>query len=99
MDYATAIIQHIKLHSNGVKEPIHGWKIADALGITDTVVRKFVNEARCGGIPICSCANGYYYSDDPVCIDDTIRMLQGRIAKQQSAIEGLMCCRDGQKDF
>lgn len=99
MDYASAVVEYIRIHSNGSKDPVHGWKIGKALGISDTVVRRWVNEARCNGVPICSCGNGYYYSNDPEHIDDTIRMLQGRIAKQQSAIDGLVCCRDGQKDF
>lgn len=99
MDYVSAVVQYIRLHSNGIKEPVHGWKIAKALSISDTGVRKWVNEARSGGIPICSCPSGYYYSEDPENINDTIRMLEGRIAKQKNAIDGLVCCRDGQKDF
>ena len=92
MDYVSAVVNYIRVNSNDGRSTVRGHEIASALRINDVAIRKWINEARSIGIPICSCQNGYYYSEDPEHISDTINKLKNRIAKQQMAIDGL-CCR------
>lgn len=94
------VINYIITNANGKKNAIIGRKIGNVFGITDVNVRAYVNEARCDGMPICSCGSGYYYSSHPADLNDTIANLKGRVMKVEMAIDGLnsiMTCRGSSK--
>ena len=59
-------------------------------GISDGSIRRIINQYRSEGIPICSCPDGYYYSENPEDIVKTIGSLKRRIASIQKAIDGLL---------
>jgi len=83
------MVNYIIANANGRKNAVIGRELGNRFGIPGVKVRAYVNEARCDGIPICSCGNGYYYSPRKVDLEDTIRHLKGRIAKVENAIDGL----------
>lgn len=83
------IVDYIRSSAIDKGHAIIGRKIGDVFGITNADVRRFVNEARRNGVPICSCASGYYYSYNSEDIDRTIKHLRGRISKVECAIAGL----------
>lgn len=89
------ITEYIKAHSNGIRNPITGAKIADAMCVSGIDVRSMINKARSTGDPICSCRNGYYYSEDEDDVERTISSLYSRISKQEQAIAGLKSFRGG----
>ena len=55
-------------------------------------IRKCINRLRSDGIPICSCVDGYSYSDEPEDISGTINQLHGRIEKIERALHGMGKC-------
>ena len=83
------VVDYIIKNAVGRNNAIIGRIIGDRFGISGIKVRASVNEARCDGIPICSCRNGYYYSIEKSDVADTICHLKGRISKIESAIDGL----------
>lgn len=83
------VINYIIANANGRKNAIIGRKIGNVFGISDVNIRAYVNEARCDGLPICSCNSGYYYSYNNDDLNDTIKTLKGRVIAVENAIEGL----------
>lgn len=57
---------------------------------SDVTVRKKINEARCAGIPICSCDSGYYYSENKDEILKTVDSLMHRTIAIEKAVKGLV---------
>lgn len=80
------ITEYIKAHSNGIRNPVTGAKIADAMCVSGIDVRSMINK---------SCRNGYYYSEDENDVERTIASLYSRISKQEQAIAGLKSFRGG----
>lgn len=83
------IEKYLRDHSNGKNNPVYGKTIAEAFGVPSTTIRRMINTARSSGVPICSCQNGYYLTDDRSEIQETINSLRGRIHKMECAILGL----------
>ncbi|OJU18293.1 MAG: hypothetical protein BGN88_00940 [Clostridiales bacterium 43-6] len=59
-----------------------------------TQIRKYINELRTRKIPACSSSFGYYYSENPNDIDDTITHLDSRIKKIELARSGLQKAKE-----
>lgn len=69
---------------------IHGKQLCDELGLTkDSEVRAVVNALRREGYPICSNGSGYWLSDNPAEVLETIHSLEHRIVGIAEATEGL----------
>ena len=83
------IVNYIRNHGS-YDEPVSAKKLSAEFKVTDTVIRKRINEARCKGIPICSCNNGYYYSENKVDIIQTIQSLTHRTIAVENAVNGLL---------
>ena len=83
------VINYITNH--GSKEnPVSNKEISSQLKLSETLVRKKINEARCEGIPICSCDKGYFYSEDKTEILTTIQSLMHRTIAVEKAVNGLV---------
>ncbi len=83
------LVNYIKQH--GSKEfPVPNSRISAYLNISEQLVRKKINKARCEGIPICASNEGYWYSDDKADILDTIQSLMSRTISVNMAIDGLL---------
>lgn len=83
------VIEYIK--ANGTpKSPVSSYEISKDLGIGGVAIRKAINKARCEGCPICSCSNGYYYSENKTEIINTIQSLVNRTISVEKAINGLL---------
>ena len=83
------VIEYIK--ANGTPEsPVSSYEITEALKISGISIRKAINKARCEGCPICSCNNGYYYSEDKTEIINTIQSLVNRTIGVERAVNGLL---------
>ena len=54
------VIEYIIMYG---EEPQSAKKLSQAFGYPDATIRRFINQARLEGIPICSCSKGYYYSE------------------------------------
>lgn len=83
------VVEYIKANSSP-KKPVSSNAITEALGIGGVAIRKAINKARCDGCPICSCGNGYYYSEDKNEIINTIQSLIGRTISVERAVNGLL---------
>ena len=83
----------IVLESYSKTFPIRGSDFAEKIGLTSSYeVRRVVNLSRKKGIPICSSDNGYWLSNNPVEIQETVQQLNNRIKGIQGAITGLETC-------
>lgn len=83
------VINYITNH--GSKEnPVSNKEISSQLKLSEPLVRKKINEARCEGIPICSCDKGYFYSEDKTEILTTIQSLMHRTIAVEKAVNGLV---------
>lgn len=60
-----------------------------AFSCKGTEIRKCINALRSRGVPICSCADGYFYSDKAEDILKTVKQLHSRISKIEQAKDGL----------
>lgn len=83
------VIEYIKANSKHQK-PVSSYKITEATGISGVAIRKAINKARCDGIPICSCGEGYFYSEDKNEIISTIQSLVNRTIAVDKAVNGLL---------
>ena len=83
------LAEYLKDNHIGIENRINGKKLAVMFDLHDKDIRRLVNEARSEGVPICSCDKGYFYSELPSDILKTVNSLTGRIAKMQTAINGL----------
>lgn len=80
----------LELLPNNKEYAIHGKQLCDELGLTkDSEVRAVVNALRREGYPICSNKDGYWLSDKPEEIMETIHSLEHRMVGIAEATEGL----------
>ena len=85
------VINYIK--SNGFVDcPVTNAEIRTSLKLSEQTVRKHINEARSRGVPICSCQDGYYYSEDKLEILRTIQSLMHRTMAVEKAVNGMLTC-------
>lgn len=83
------VINYIANH--GSKDnPVCNNEISSSLKLSEASIRKKVNEARCKGIPICSCEKGYFISEEKTEILRTIQSLMHRTIAVEKAINGLL---------
>lgn len=83
------VVNYIVNHGS-VDAPVTNNEISSVLKLANAEVRKKINEARCNGIPICSCTKGYYYSEDKSEILATIQSLMHRTIAVEKAVNGLL---------
>ena len=84
-----SVINYIINHGTN-EHPISNHKISEHFDISEVVVRKHINRARCEGVPICSTQHGYFYSEDKADVLDTIHSLNKRTIAVEKAISGLI---------
>lgn len=65
-------------------------ELAKLMNVGEPTIRVLINKERAKGTPICSCQQGYYYSEDVQDIENTIKFLQSRISTQLKAVYGLI---------
>lgn len=82
----------LKENHRGKENAVLSRALEQRLGCKGTDIRHMVNDLRCRGVPICSCAFGYYYAADTTEIKRTISSLSNRIQKIQAAMDGLCSC-------
>ena len=69
---------------------IHGKQLRDELGLKrDSEIRAVVNALRREGYPICSNQDGYWLSNNPVEVLETIHSLEHRMVGIAEATEGM----------
>lgn len=83
------VVNYILNHGTK-EEPITNKEISSALKISEVNVRKYINQARRESIPICSCTEGYFYSEDKTDILETIDSLMHRTMAVEKAVTGLL---------
>lgn len=83
------VVNYIQNHGTA-DAPVMNHQISAHFNISEVTVRKLINQARCEGIPICSCSKGYYYSEDKTDIVATIQSLNHRTISVERAISGLL---------
>lgn len=84
--------QMLKEKHSGEENAVLSRELEHRLGCKGTEIRRMVNDLRCCGVPICSCAFGYYYAANQSEIKRTISSLANRIKKIQAAMDGLRSC-------
>lgn len=72
-----------------------GVKLARALGVSNTELRKAVNRLRQRGLPIASDPGGYFYAQTAGEVYATIRQLRKMAGGLEAAIRGLEQALDG----
>ena len=83
------VVNYIMNH--GSKEsPVSNREMSAHLNLSEVIIRKKINQARCEGIPICSCDKGYYHSEDKGEILATIQSLMHRTIAVEKAVNGLL---------
>ena len=69
---------------------IHGKQLCDELGLkNDYAVREVVNALRREGYPICANKDGYWLSNNPAEVLETIHSLEHRMVGIAEAAEGM----------
>lgn len=74
-------------HNNG--KTVTAPELAERFHAHPSKIRGCVSLGRSMGFPICSNARGYYWSENPVDIKQTIDHIEDRINKQQNAVKGM----------
>ena len=64
-------------------------RISQSLGIKGSDVRRYVNQMRSSGIPVCSDHKGYYISSNEEDVRTQIASMENRISAMKNAIGGL----------
>jgi len=70
--------------------------ISQRLGIKGAEVRRYINQMRSSGIPVCSDQKGYYISSNEEHVKTQIASMENRISAMQNAIGGLNLFLSGQ---
>lgn len=78
------------INNGSAEKPVRNHQISAHFHTNETNVRKLINQARCEGIPICSCSKGYYHSNNKADIVATIQSLNNRTISVEKAISGLL---------
>ena len=84
------IAEHLKRYHRGERNAITNRELEAAFGIKGRDVRNLINRLRRRGVPICSCAMGYYYADTEAELTHTIRQLLSRSREIAAAGSGMM---------
>lgn len=85
------VINYIKNHGS-VDAPVTNAEICQSLKLSQQSVRRHINEARSKGVPICSCNDGYFYSEDKFEILRAIQSLMHRTMSVEKAVNGMLTC-------
>ena len=80
------------------RKPIKSKEIKRLIGLSDAVVRRYVNALRVMGYPVCSSQKGYYLSYSKQDVLKTIRSLEHRVMGMTTAINGLKLIVDDLTD-
>lgn len=64
-------------------------QIGKSLSIEGVKVRRYINEMRSSGVPVCSDQKGYYISTDETHVKTQIASMENRISAMENAIGGL----------
>lgn len=65
-------------------------RLSEISGRSEGYIRKYINEMRTIGVPICSTTKGYYISESKTDILNTVHFLQRRMQTQLQAVNGLI---------
>lgn len=84
-----AICKYLKTNHNSRGKAALSKQLEAAFSCKGTEIRKCINTLRSKGVPICSCANGYFYSGEADDISKTLNQLHSRISKIEQAKDGL----------
>ncbi len=84
-----AICNYLKRNHNTRSKAALSKQLEAAFSYKGTELRKCINLLRLKGIPICSCVDGYFYSDNTEDISNTVSQLHSRISKIEQAKDGL----------
>lgn len=71
-------------------------QIGKSLSIKGAKVRRYINEMRSSGVPVCSDQKGYYISTDEAHVKTQIASMENRISAMENAIGGLNLFLSGQ---
>jgi len=92
--YQDQALKIIALHDKS--NPITGLAITKQLNLKErdsgkegADIRAIINALRCKGYPICAQSGGYYYARLNKELSEFVTSFQGRINKQQEALEGM----------
>lgn len=84
-----AIGTYLKRNHNTRNKAALSKQLEAAFSCKGTEIRRCINMLRSNGIPICSCVDGYFYSDNTADISSTVNQLHSRINKIEQAKGGL----------
>lgn len=84
------LLLFLKRRHTGRQNAVTSSVLEALLRVSGRKLRAAVNELRCGGHPVCSDENGYYYAATEAEVTATIRQLQSRIGKIAGAKNGLV---------
>ena len=80
---------YLKNNHIGNKNAVLSKQLETAFSCKGTEIRRCINTLRSRGIPICSSADGYFYSENPADIARTVSQLRGRVLKIENAQHGM----------
>ncbi len=84
-----AIFRYLKTNHNGRSKAALSRQLKAAFSCKGAEIRKCINALRSCGVPICSCTDGYFYSENPEDIRGTVNQLHSRISKIERAKNGM----------
>lgn len=84
-----AVCRYLKTNHNGRSKAALSRQLEAAFSCKGADIRKCINALRSDGVPICSCTDGYFYSENPVDIRGTVNQLHSRISKIEKAKTGM----------
>ena len=87
--HSERLYRYLKQNNTGKKNAALSSELEAVFLCKGTKIRKYINELRTRKIPVCSSSFGYYYSENPQDIDETITHLDSRIKKIDLARSGL----------
>lgn len=82
-----------------INQRITAADISRILGIKGAEVRRYINQMRSLGIPVCSDSHGYYISRDQEHVITQITSMENRISAMKNAIGGLRLFLSGQGEY
>ena len=73
----------------GRKNSVMSKYLEEVAGVKGSTIRDAISDLRAEGVPICSCANGYFWAESETDVKQTVAMLNHRCYKMIRASKGM----------
>ena len=89
MDIEQKLLEFLKNNHKGINNAVHSKALEKRFDISSRTIRRYINNMRKSGIPVCSDATGYWIAANPQEANKTVKRLGDFVGEINNARTGL----------